>query len=481
MSTIDLSSMNSLSKGPAEKNGYAIFIPSISPVYLKNIGRKNEAFRDGCLPASIDGTLRNLNFLDSQCENFFYKWGLYSAGHTKGDFTAALGDEQVLRNRQTGQSVIMADSGGFQIARQQWQIDVTNPEALFRARESVLKWAEGFADIIVPLDFPTNEAVMRQENFDFASCLRYTEDSLEFMVNQRDRTTKALYLNVLQGADWGQAKDWFSVVKRFDSLDGWSIPWRFHENLHSLLQFLLIMKHDGALDNCRWLHFFGVARLNLVGGLTLLMRALREHVRPDLVVSYDAASPFISGGRVQQAYSGLSFRRDGEVVFEPCRVPNSAHFVHSNKPFPFATSPIGREMKLGDLCALPEGKRRQSDRLSHWDTLSSLMLMNHNLYVHIDAINQLNRIVDVSSEFDMGLQLPKQYQKLAEVLDRIFARGQSREQANQIVLDNKNVLEFFDRSSYVTVAQLIQGERPDWWNTDLEPFPYFSEVPWFEE
>lgn len=481
MSTIDLSSMNPLSKGDAEKDGYAVFLPSISPVYVKNTGREDNEIRGGKLPEAINGTLRNLNFLDSENGNFSYKWGLYSAGHAEGDFSTCQSDEKMLRNRRENSAIIMADSGGFQIAQQKWTIDVNNSEELFSARRSVLEWAESFADIIVPLDFPTNEAVMRQENFDFASCLRYTRDSLEFMVNHGNRTTGSLYLNVLQGADWRQAQEWFAVVKQFNTLDGWSIPWRFHENLHSLLQFLLVMKDEGALDNCRWLHFFGVSRLNLVGGLTLLMRALREHVRPDLVVSYDAASPFITGGRVQQAYSGLSFRKDGEVVFESCRVPNSASFVHSTKPFPFATSPIGRGMMLGDLCAVAEGKRRSSGHLSHWDTLSSLMLMNHNLYVHIDAINQINRIVDVSADFDMGLQLPKHYQKLAEVLDRVFAKGQSRKQANQIVLDNKNVLEFFDRSSYVTVAQLIQGERPDWWNTDLEPFPYYSEVPWFEE
>ena len=55
------------------------------------------------------------------------------------------------------------------------------------------------------------------------------------------------------------------------------------------------MRFLKLLDNRDWIHFpWGTSKLDWACFLTAIQRQLREHVNPNLTVSYDSASAFVA-------------------------------------------------------------------------------------------------------------------------------------------------------------------------------------------
>ena len=69
---------------------WALFLPAVSSFYIAGLGkqRKGEPYFDQArIPAGFNGDVEKLNFLNSKEGLYYYKWGLYSAGHANLDTT----------------------------------------------------------------------------------------------------------------------------------------------------------------------------------------------------------------------------------------------------------------------------------------------------------------------------------------------------------------------------------------------------------
>ena len=104
----------------AKQSDYAVFLPAISSFYSTYIGRQRfdpyvEASR---MPPGIPN-MEMMNWLNPSQGLFPYRWSLYSAGHANLDLNIHVPKEDMVRNRDTN-TVMLADSGGFQIAKGVW-------------------------------------------------------------------------------------------------------------------------------------------------------------------------------------------------------------------------------------------------------------------------------------------------------------------------------------------------------------------------
>ena len=90
-------------------DNFAVYLPSIQKGYAKAASRADDKTRT--MPKDV--TLRSLNFLNPKSKLWHYKYALYSAGQFK------IGEQQsdIVTTRDEKQTVILGDSGGFQIGK----------------------------------------------------------------------------------------------------------------------------------------------------------------------------------------------------------------------------------------------------------------------------------------------------------------------------------------------------------------------------
>ena len=131
----------------ANQKDYAVFLPAISSFYANYVGRqRTENYIDATrMPAGIPD-MEQLNWLNPQKGLFPYRYSLYSAGHADLDLTKFVPKEDMVRNRDPN-TIMLADSGGFQIAKGVWPGRWADPKdkAAEKKREAVLKWQMGIA------------------------------------------------------------------------------------------------------------------------------------------------------------------------------------------------------------------------------------------------------------------------------------------------------------------------------------------------
>ncbi len=145
----------------AKQNDYAVFLPAISGFYATFVGKQRDPVNGPYVdPARLPQGLTDMeqmNWLNSSKGLFPYKWSLYSGGHANLDLTKTDWSEDMVRNRDPN-TIMLGDSGGFQIAKGLWEGDWKANSGCAKAqkkRESVLTWLDTISNYGMGLDIPT--------------------------------------------------------------------------------------------------------------------------------------------------------------------------------------------------------------------------------------------------------------------------------------------------------------------------------------
>ena len=203
--------MRDLSKRHSD---YATFLPAISGFFTELLGRCNSVdgyIPDGRVPKGFEHGFAGMNFLDKEKGYYYYDKALYSAGHAYLDLDRSAVMEHIIHERNKNETVIVGDSGGFQIGKGVIKFDWENffekpSDAGYkgdadRVRARILAWLENTADWSMTFDVPSwaCKPGFREKtglnNFD--ECLKCTTYNLEWFKDNRLGKTK--FLNVLQG------------------------------------------------------------------------------------------------------------------------------------------------------------------------------------------------------------------------------------------------------------------------------------------
>jgi len=98
---------------------YAVYLPAISSFYSTYIAKQRlgEFVEKERIPKGFDRGIEGMNFLNEEEGYFVYKNALYSAGHAQLDLSKAVTQDSMIHGRDRKGTMILGDSGGYQIGK----------------------------------------------------------------------------------------------------------------------------------------------------------------------------------------------------------------------------------------------------------------------------------------------------------------------------------------------------------------------------
>jgi len=475
----------------------AVYLPAISSFYSTYIAKQRleEFVPTDRIPKGFDRGIEGMNFLNPEEGYFTYKYGLYSAGHAQLDLNKSLVQESMIQQRDRSNTMILGDSGGYQIGKGILKFDWLNfdgPSAN-KTRQTILEWLELTADWSMMLDVPSwaCNPINRQKTglTSFEDCLEKTRFNNDYFLQNRLGQTK--WLNVLQGDDWDTAEKWYNGVKEFSDptgpyagkeAEGWAFGGVNMCKMDITLKRLMIMRDENMLEGKNWIHFLGTAQLDWSCYLTSIQRQIRKHINPELTISFDCASPFIATAH-GLVYTNAQHTTKRWGVNMDKAIDNKA-LAGSKIPFPFE-SEIGRRLTVGDICyydlgvpktqaELGEGvkfnhinpehytvvpklnKLNKIPNRTSWDSFAYALMMGHNVYCHIVAVQRANQLMDI--EYAKAQPDWRQWNKLS-------AKQSGQDEYSDwvprnILYFNRFVEELFETSTKDEALSMIEKALP---------------------
>ena len=426
----------------AEQKDYAVFLPAVSGFYATFIGKQRsmEYVDHDRVPKNFTHGVESLNFLNPTQGQFQYKWCLYSAGHADLDINRDSPKEDMFRQRDKSTSWALGDSGGFQIGKGVWEGDWKDPTCpkAQKKREQVLAWMDAYMDYGMILDIPA--WVARSPKGQKATGITTYEEACqatninnEYFMKHRSGACK--FLNVLQGENHTEADDWYERMKKFcdpkqypdTHFNGWSMGGQNMCDIHLVLKRLVALRFDGLLETGvhDFMHFLGTSKLEWATLLTDIQRAVRKHHNPNFTVTFDCASPFLATAN-GQVYCQVETEDRSKWVYR--MVPSiddkklstdttafAEAFVREGKHESFLDSPITEGLQAKDICIYAPGDLNKigKEGKTSWDSFSYAIMMGHNVWMHINAVQEANR------QYDAG-KIPNML--INETFDRIMFR-----------------------------------------------------------
>lgn len=382
-------------------NNFAVYLPAMQFPYA-NAVNSNKMLGDREFPAGIN--LTDLNFLKPTSKLWHYGYALYSAGQ----FTDARPKACCVTNRDRSKTTVLGDSGGFQIGKgtlkgtEHFKKAKTPDEVCEMWRESVdvrqriVRWLDAHSDFAMTIDMPLWARDPANSKTPFHKCtieqlIELSVENLDYIQRNSNGSTK--WLNVLQGTNLKDSKQWWDAVKGY-KMGGWalagSVGWR--GGLDNVLTYAMMMRDDNAFEKGQdWVHVLGVSQPTWAVLLTALQRGIRKHCKnPNLRVSYDSASPFQAGGQRQQVVRYPKFTKDiASWVMTAHESPvNPLYAGKGGADFQFPyPSPLGDLLTLNQLNV--RGGEFNSKTL---DTIGTHILTNHNLWVYVRGFLEANEL-----------------------------------------------------------------------------------------
>ena len=463
--------MKQVNLSAAHSPDWALFLPAVSSFYIAGLGKQRngeEYFDAARIPQGFGGDVEKLNFLNSKEGLYYYKWGLYSAGHANLDTTKVDFNESIIRDREAG-TFMLGDSGGFQILKGQWPADWKDPncpKAMIK-RKAVLNWMDTYMDYGMCLDIPSQSLrtfhlkdPKTGKSLHGISTIQEAIDAThinnEYFIENRNGNCK--FLNVLQGLTHTQSDQWYEEMKKYcdpniypeNYFNGWAFGGQNKIDIHLTLKRIVGIIHDGLLQEGKHdlIHCLGTSILEYAVLFTDIQRAVRKYHNPKLQITFDCASPFFSAAK-GLAYFNTSIEHNKKWSYSMEKTAEKKSYAKDNRKFRdavlqdgvhklFTDSPVTDKMILKDLCYRGQGFIGQhgKETKTSWDTLSYTLLQSHNVYQHIYAVQEANR------RYEQGI-IPKM------IMNETFERIRFSELVDEIfsLKDRKKSLDLIDHHS----------------------------------
>ena len=443
--------------GSDGQSQYAVFLPAISGFYATFVGKqRNEPYVD---PARFPQTLpskltdmEQMNWLNSSKALFPYRWSLYSGGHANLDLNKQDWSEDMVRNREPG-TFVLGDSGGFQIAKGLWEGDWKANSGCAKAqkkRELILNWLDNVADYGMILDIPTwvihdKKASAACQITTLQEAVDATKFNNEYFMRHRKGVANggAKFLNVLQGDNHTSADAWYETMKEYcdpavypdTHFDGWSMGGQNMCDVHLVLRRLIALRYDNLLQPGihDWMHFLGTSKLEWAVLLTVIQRAVRKYVNPQFTISFDCACPFLATANGQVYFENV-FEHDSKWSYRMAPSADDKKYSTDTRPWAqgvvadgiyprWQDSPISDMLTMRDICIYRPGDLNKigKEGRTSWDSFSYALLMGHNVWMHLTAVQEANRRFDAGEHPAMMQRDGGDYARFEDIVEAIFA------------------------------------------------------------
>jgi hypothetical protein len=179
------------------------------------------------------------------------------------------------------------------------------------------------------------------------------------------------------------------------TLEGFAFAGVNMRNMICVLERLLDLRDDDLLAGKDWIHFLGIGRLDWACYLTSIERALRQWYNPNINISFDAASPFVAAGGYALSYNYNYFTPE-KLTYAMGRGLDNKDLKGTDLAMPFQ-GPIMERLTTGDVCVLGPTDTNKNGKIgkTSWDTTTYALVMAHNVYNHLQAVQEINRLADI--------------------------------------------------------------------------------------
>jgi hypothetical protein len=450
---------------------FAVYLPAMQYHYASAVDN-NKLLKDRDFPKDLK--LTDLDFLNPKSKLWHYGYALYSAGQ----FTDARPTSCSISHRDREKTIVLGDSGGFQIGKgtlrgtEHLKQAKTSAEVCELWRQSgdirkwIVQWLEAKSDYAMTIDMPLWAKFPSNSKTPFHKCsvqelIDLSIGNLEYIKRNAQGNTK--WLNVVQGTNHNDWKLWWNAVKKY-KFSGWalagSVGWRGIKEdkkegiegmsgLQSVLQMVLTMRDENAFDKGQdWMHVLGVSQPTWAVILTAIQRGIRQHCENDKFrISYDSASPFQAGGRYQQVVRYPKFTKDtASWAMTMHEAPVNPIYADTGNDYRFPyPSPIGDLLTLNHL-----NIRGGEFQKGAYDTVSNHLLTNHNVWVYVRSFLEANELAFMhASEADKAV--PQKLIDMCAFIEDIL--GEERWQA-KLKKEKLLLAEVFKKSTNDKVGEL---------------------------
>ena len=471
MTTIDLGKRH-------REGGWAKYLPAISTFMVSHLGKDlgDPTYTPaGRVPAGFEKGMQGINHLDPVGAYYHYPYSLYSAGHAELDPAKGPTREPMIHNRDRENTIILGDSGGFQISsgilKMPWD-DFKGKEA-DAVRDKILRWLEDTSDWAMTLDVPPFAALgaasKRTGLTSPDQCLDLSVHNLHYFLKNRI-PGKTRFLNVISGTNSENSKTWYEAIKWFSmpdavetmgyernrALEGWAFAGTNMRNMYTLLMRMLDLRDDNLLHDKDWIHFLGIGRLDWACHLTAIERMLRKYHNPNISLSFDASSPYVSAGGYGLVYTYNQFSAD-RLTYSMEKCIDNKDLKGSKLAMPFQ-SPIMDRLTVGDICAMGHNDLNKIGKIgkTSWDVTSYALMMAHNVYNHIHAVQEVNRLADLDHATRKGVDFRDWY----------IMRNSKRQTnlstyiPNSIIFFNDFIQKLFDPANADGARAMVEEHKP---------------------
>ena len=436
----------------SEQKDYALFLPALSTFYALFVGRqrRHEYIDYNRVPSFLKHGVESINWLAPE-GLWRYKWSLHSAGHASLDLVKDMYREDMYRVRDKNTSWLLGDSGGFQIGKGKWEGDWRKgsgcPQAQ-KKRDGVLRWMDKFMDYGMILDIPawvsrSPEGAAASKISSYQEAVEGTQQNNEYFIKNRNGNCK--FLNVLQGENFQQADDWYNQMKHYCDpkvypdahFNGWAMGGQNMCDLHLALKRVVELRFDGLLEKGKHdvMHFLGTSKLEWALVLTAIQRGIRKNHNENFTVTFDCASPFLCTAN-GQVYTGHRTVQDEKWSYMMSSAPDDK--AYSTQTFPYdelcdahfsqvdghtwMPTPITQGLKTNDICIYgPNDVNRMGvSTKTSWDSFAYALMMNHNVYTHINSVQIANQEYDKGNYPNMLVDDTFDKREVKDVIARVF-------------------------------------------------------------
>lgn len=389
---------------------YAIYLPSLQTGYAAAAGmptnqhkRKWQIEEERELSKNFKSS--DLDFLSGKSRLWTSKYVLYSSGLFTSDSITS--DYDLIRDRKRGESIVIGDSGGFQLGRgsinnsnekKHFDRYVDNPDFQFAKwgqsgfRERTLRWLDKYADYGMSLDMALWFGYESEPNklgakshfrkLTFRQLIELTQDNLKYFIDNRGKYYGNGFkiLNVLHEADEASGELWYQAVRDYsDHCSGWAYGSNTKRSLYNSVFWTLRLLDDQKLDNAEWIHLLG--RSPPINSIiyTALQKGIRSTGNTQICISYDSSTASQTAGQKSEMIHYPNFTKDYDtwtvsknksMIEQDLRVARGVR--HEDFPTQSILSPL---YELDDLLV-----KKQLYTKTLMDTLSYQLLTNHNMW-----------------------------------------------------------------------------------------------------
>lgn len=379
-----------ISLSTINQTDYAMYLPALQEYYTKNVHNGN--FRK--LPKGmIPEDLNILNPNNATNENSFHvPCALYSAGAISNFVDPK---DCIVQHRDRCSTVILGDSGGFQIATGQTRFKNINQ----KMKEDIFHWLVSHTDVAMTLDVPTWPLVDpklkdKYQYRSFDECLNTTLENLKLFEGLNAELDEPhQFLNVLQGNNFEQSDVWYDAVKDFPFHGGWAIGGPMKKDTPVLLYRILRLMEDGAFAGAHtWIHLLGTGTYQTAIIATCILRCLQKiYPQCDINFTFDTSSAILTASKAT-VYTDGNWGNGLQPIKSTAIKSNAKHLWQGSRAkFPNAVTNVGKGLKKGDIIRSVNGH-------PNFDMAGYLLVMANNLEMQMLQMDLANKIA-----FDSGL------------------------------------------------------------------------------